>query len=470
MKCRYKKKHIKYINKLLLFLLSILLLTGCTATMMTIGTSADLMGGDKSAKNPFIEADLDALFIDELSGMIKLNQLVLDRIPISYEDPWPELLNDYRQDPKNKKQENKKDNYDECLNNLLKKDFSFYSFYNLQAYIVYITAASNSLVCGLLGSTSTAAFIEAARELGREYEHAKLVLSYEPFGCECEYFRAAYNRLTPNQKACKQIAVKPQCDFFNKPTDEILTYYFFNKGAIDGWAELKIPDSCFRVVSGEQLGTFKEVFYSLLPPDKRDQMERIDDEKAEQEAELETIKAKLKDKKLSKRERAALNKKEEELDQEVQEKSAIQDKLYKEAVQTVEVTPENIKKAKRLLEIVDFIDHNFTNTATAMTFLTIKIVEDAQRVSKVNIKQALLAFGVLTKKGVFTKKDRKAYKKRFELLAKRMVALPINYFEIWGYAIAQKHQVAKYKEYLETIVKIGEKSKKIRDKKGEDNV
>jgi len=445
---------------IILLILSACLLTGCATTLMAVGTSADLMGGDRSAKNPFIEADLDALFIDEISAMVKLNQLVLDRMPISYDDPWPELLNDYRLDPDNQKQKDKKDEYDKCLNKLLKKDFSFYSFYNLNAYVVYITVASNNLIYGLLGSTSSAAFIEAAKELGREYEHAKLVLSYEPFGCECEYFRPNYSKLTPNQQVCKQILVNPKCDFFNKPTDEILTSYLFNKGGIDEWAELKIPASCFRVVSGEQLGTFKDVFYSLLPTDKREQIEHIDEEKAEQEAELESIKARLKDKKLPVAERAALNKKEKELDREVQEKKAIQDKLYKEAIQTIEITPENIKKAKQLLEIVNFIDHNFNNTAAAMSMLTIKIIEDARMIPKINIKQGLMAFGVLSKKGVFTKKDRQAYKKRFELLAKRIVALPVNYFEIWGYAISQKHQVAKYKEYLEAIVKIGQRNNK----------
>ena len=435
----------------------LLLLTGCASTAMIAGLSADLMGGKNAAKNPFIEADLDALFIDEISAMIKLNQLVLERMPISYEDPWPELLNDYRQQVKDQTQRQKKKAYEACLNKLLKKDFSFYDFYNIQAYLAYITVASNDLMTGVLGSVGSGAFIKAAEELGKEYEHAKLVLGYIPFGCKCAYFRPGYTDLTPRHYVCRHIRINPQCAFFNKPTDVMLAYYFFHKGGIRAWADLKVPASCFRVVSGEQLGSFKEVFYSLLPFDKRDQMERVDEELAMLGAELESIKAKLQDKNLPKEEKAALRKKKAELSKQFQNKKALQDKLYKEAIQTLEVTPENIKKAKKLLEVVKFIDHNFTNTATAMTVLTIKIIQDAQRIPKMNIEQALVAFALLSQKGVFVKKDQRAYKRRFKLLAIRIIALPINYFEIWGHAIAQKHQVAKYKGYLEAMVKMEEK-------------
>ena len=445
-------------GKLWCLMLFLLLLTGCASTMMMTGLSANIMGGKNAVKNPFIEADLDALFIDEISAIIKLNQLVLERVPISYEDPWPELLNDYRQPVKDQTQWQKKKAYDACLNRLLKKDFSFYDFYNLQAYLDYISVVSNNLMTGLLGSLESGAFIEAAKELGREYEHAKLVLGYIPFGCKCAYFRQGYTDLTPKHPVCRHIKVNPQCDFFNKPTDVMLAYYFFHKGGIKAWADLKIPANCFRVVEGEQLGTFKEVFYSLLPADRREQMERVDEELTILEAELESIKARLKDKNLSKEKRIALERKKRELTRQFQNEKAIQDRLYREAIQTIEITPENIKKAKKLLEIVKFIDYNFINTATVMTVLTFKIVQDAQRIPKMNIEQALVtSFTLLSQKGVFIKKDQKAYKRRFELLAKRIVALSINYFEIWGHAIAQKHQVAQYKAYLEAIVKMEER-------------
>ncbi len=448
-------------NKKVLWLFFVLLLlTGCASTMMVAGMSAELMGGKEATKNPFIEADLDALFIDEISAMVKLNQLVLERMPISYEDPWPELLNDYRRKVTTQTERQKKKAYDACLKRLLRKDFSFYEFYNLQAYLTYITLSSKNIMAGLLGTAGSGAFIKAAEELGKEYEHAKLVLGYIPFGCKCAYFRPGYTDLTPKSQVCRRVRINPECDFFNKPTDVMLVYYFYNKGGIKAWADLQVPLVCFRIVSGEQLGTFKEVFYSLLPGNIRDQIERIDEELADTEAELESIKARLKDKNIPKEERAALIKKKSELSRQVKNKKVLQDKLYKEAMQTIEVTPENIKKAKKLLEIVKFIDHNFTNTATAMSVLTLKIIEDAQRIPKMNIQQALVSFTLLSKKGVFVKKDRRAYKKRFELLAKRIVALPINYFEIWGHAIAQKHQVARYKSYLQALVKMEEKTTK----------
>ncbi len=435
----------------------LLLLTGCASTMMVAGMSAELMGGKNAIKNPFIEADLDVLFIDEISAMIKLNQLVLERMPISYEDPWPELLNDYRKKARSQIEIQKKDAYNACLRKLLRKDFSFYNFYNLQAYLAYITVSSKDVITGLLGTAGSSAFIKAAEELGKEYEHAKLVLEYIPFGCKCAYFRPEYTDITPKSRVCTHMKINPQCDFFNKPTDIMLVYYLYKKGGIKAWADLQVPVVCFRVVSGEQLGTFKEVFSSLLPGNIRYQIEHVDEELVDTKAELETIKAKLKDKNLPKEERMALIKKKKELSRQVQNKKVIQDKLYKEAIQTIEVTPENIKKAKKLLEIVKFIDHNFTNTATAMSVLTLKIIQDAQRIPKMNVQQGLISFAVLSKKGVFTKKSKNIYKQRFELLAKRIVALPINYFEIWGHAIAQKYQVAKYKTYLQAMIQMEEK-------------
>ena len=81
------------------------------------------------AVNPAMELEMDLVFLDEIAAMTKLNQLLLERMPVSMEDPWPEMLNQYSQEtPKN--EEAAREKYDECLLKLLKDDFYFFRFYN----------------------------------------------------------------------------------------------------------------------------------------------------------------------------------------------------------------------------------------------------------------------------------------------------------------------------------------------------
>ena len=53
-----------------------------------------------------------------------------------------------------------------------------------------------------------------------------------------------------------------------------------------------------------------------------------------------------------------------------------------------------------------------------------------------------------------------AAKKRAGILAKRFVSLPVNYAQIWGYAISQKDQIGMYVNYLEVLVEMERKMKR----------
>ncbi len=440
------------------------LLGGCASGgMMAVGNIANVLGGEKAAKskNPFIEAEIDLVLVDELSAIVKLNQVMLERMPISYEDLWPELLNDYYKKVSSKKERKRKNKYDKCLENLLKKDFSFFRLYNPDAYMSYVIAQGS-----ILGAIGSRAFVEGVKILGKEFEHTKSVLSYVPFGCECAYFRTKYRELTPRSRECRIVKRDPiyrKCEFFNKPTDVLLTKYLFQAGGMKHWADLPIELICFRPVRGEHLGTFKEVFYSLLDPSVRAQIQRIDDELMADRAELESIKAQLNNRKdLSPAERAALKKRKEILSRTIKTKIAIQKKLYKRALNQLNVSWDNIKKAKKLKEVADYIDRSFKETLGVMLNLTLKIVTDIQTIKKTNIAVALATYPMMMSKGVFSVRDRNFYKKRFELVSKKLVALPVTYFEILGYAIAQKYQVAKYREYLNALIKMEKKIKKAR--------
>ncbi len=142
---------------------------------------------------------------------------------------------------------------------------------------------------------------------------------------------------------------------------------------------------------------------------------------------------------------------------ELKNKQVLQKKLYKQALSILNVTPENIKKAKKLKEIADYIDRSFVENMSIILNLTAKIVNDVQTMKTMNITRAFVTYPLLVRKGVFLKRNRRFYERRFKNIAKKLIALPVTYFEILGYSVAQKYQVAKYKGYLEAMIKMEEK-------------
>ncbi len=420
---------------------------GCASMPVVPGTN-------KVSTNPIMELEIDLVFLDELAALTKLNQTILERMPVSLEDKWPELLNHYVKRPAPGEKERKRA-YDECLTRLLKKDFSFFRVYNPAVYTAFLIR-SGGFLSGITGGTRATVFVKAAEALGRRYEHAKLVLGHLPFGCKCAYYSRAFYSVNPSNPIC-QHERRSKCAFFYRPTEEMLYRYLFSSG-FGSWVDLKIHHSCFRVVEGEHLGTFKEVFYTLLPEDKQDEIKRTDEELAIARTDLEKIKAQLKDKKLPWGERVVLSRQKAELEGNVRNKKILQKRLYNEALTTIEVTPEKIEKAKKLLEIAKFIDGNFNRIATAMTFLTVKIIDDIAVWSSLKAQDIGQALSSLIIMGVIVGPNAEALsQKRAKLLGKRVITLPINYAEILAHSISQKEQVAEYKGYLEALVKMEEK-------------
>lgn len=439
------------IKKILCLLTILLLSAGC---MQAIEQATGLQLS--KAVNPVMELEMDLVFLDEIAAMTKLNQMLLDRVPISLEDPWPDLLNSYSEDPSEKDKAARK-KYDVCLTNLLKNDFYFFKFYNPALYFGYVGPGGvNALLSRAIIAARATLIIAAAKEMGRHYEHAKSVVSYYPFGCKCAYYEKGWGGLQPGSSECRQVSIDEECTFFNLPTEETLNQYIFEDRGLNTWVDLKTPLECLRVVEGERLGTFKEVFYTLLPDHIRDAIKRVDDEVQVVEADLEEIKARLNEKELSQEGRARLEKREEELEKEVDIKTGIQQKLYKEATSTVEVTSEKVKKAKKLLNVANYINEGFSQISAAMIALTVKMVDDVLIFAQFNTYQIANSMGYLAAQGIASGPD---VRKRGEILAKRFAGLFMNYPQVWGNAISQKYQVSIYFDYLESLVKMERKLK-----------
>ena len=406
--------------------------------------------------NPVMEMEMDLVFLDEIAAFTKLNQVILKRIPVSLDDPWPELLNHYSSSP-SEQEEKARERYDACLKTLLKADFYFFKTYNTALYFNMMGAGSTAaLLAKAIITSRDLLVIEAAKGMGIRFEHAKWVLSYYPFGCKCDYYSRKFESLRRGSAECRKIKTKRNCPFFTFPTEQMLYQYLFSKGGLKSWEDLQIDMDCLHIVEGERLGTFKEVFYTLLPEHLRSQIRTVDNDVNDAVAELASAQARLKEAGLKRSEVQALEKKEEVLQKEILNKSAIQDKLYKEAVSTLEVTPEKVKKAKKLLQITRFIDSNFSQISAAMSALTIKMTDDMMSFSGLGQSQITDSIIYLTTQGIATG-SRAAAKKRAELLGKRFISLPVNYVQIWSYAISQKSEVSTYMSYLEALAAMDRK-------------
>ena len=408
--------------------------------------------------NPVMELEMDLVFLDELAALTKLNQIILERVPISLSDPWPSLLNDYSAEPRNEESA-RHAAYKECLAKLLKQDFAFYGIYNPSAYFKVLTGNSTGvqalLAQGLISARNTL-IMDGAEEMGRKYEHGKWVISYHPFSCKCPFYSQRFEHLSPGSGECRQSVDRNDCPFFSRPTEEMLYEYLLEKGGLDAWEDLKISPNCLRIVEGETLGPFKAVYYTLFPDHIRDEAAGVDADLEATETELKSVQTRLKEKDLSSAEENRLEKEEDALETTVEELIAVQEKLYETALSTLEPTLEKVAIAKKLLEVTRFISEGFDEISTAMFALTVKMTDDMIVFSKMGSVQVNDDSVSLTSQGV---SSNPMPKERARLLTKRMANLPVNYASILGYAMSQKSLVSEYSDYLEAVVAMEDKLK-----------
>ncbi|RJR25956.1 MAG: hypothetical protein C4582_02775 [Desulfobacteraceae bacterium] len=438
------------------------------AAALALSSCMKQIPGAVKAANPILELEMDLFFMDLVAAQVKMNQLLLDRMPVSLEDDWPELLRHYSEgDVDGEKEKQAKKAYDECLEKALKYDFSFYRFYDLSVYLgalFRVGSFEDLMGAGAVALRGKFCF-EASKILGRRYEHAKTALSSLPFGCICAYYSDKFQSLRPGARECAIPSRDAECSFFNRPTEEILHAQLFG-GGISSWIDFKVPSSCFRVVVGEHLGgvrrgteagSFENVFYTLLPVNLRENLERVDEELFLTVSDLKTVEARLDEKGIQSGERAALNRQKQFLEKEKKNKEGVQERLYKQALKTVQVDRKKIAVAKKLLNIAEYIDDTFNEVNTAMIALTVKIVDDVILFGELGPGDIAQRIAFLTAHGIVKGVD---LQKRFELLGKRAISLPVTWASAWGYAIAQKFKVSRYRDYLEALVKMEDKLKK----------
>lgn len=440
-------------QKMVWLFMALFVLSGCMKAIESV-TGIEITKNT----NPVMELEMDLVFLDELAALTKLNQIILERVPISLDDPWPSVLNDYSATPREGEEE-RYEAYKDCLTKLLKKDFAFYSIYSPSMYFNVLSGNSTgvqALLARVLIAARNKLIMDGAEEMGRKYEHGKWVISYYPFGCKCPFYSQRFEHLVPGSGECREFRERNDCPFFSRPTEEMLYEYLLDKGGLDAWEDLKISPDCLRIVKGEILGPFKTVFYALFPDHIRDEAARVDADLEATETELKSIQTRLEEKNLSSDEENRLEKEEEALETAVDELIAVQKKLYETAISTLEPTPEKIIIAKKLLEVTRFISQGFDEISTAMFALTVKMADDMIVFAQMGSVQINSDSVSLANQGVASQP---MPPERARLMNKRLANLPVNYASILGYAMSQKSLVSEYSDYLEAVAAMEEKLK-----------
>ena len=418
--------------------------------------------------NPILNVETDLVLAEELASVLKFNNLLLDRMPVSTKDIWPELLIDYQKSHKNI---SKKliEQYNNCLLHELTYDYSFYKYYNPIDLRKQITSLAGLALIAHPSAVKKIAMLKVIESYGKRIEHTKNVISYKPMQCNCNYFNPKFKKYFKpiSKRVCRKIDMKlaKKCEFFSKPLEDV--YYKYE----DQFLNLKVGAKCFKAVEGKSYPSFRAAFYALLPDEYRDSLKELDnkflkisEDIAKLESEIKILKKESK-KMENKNKLAVLEKKLDKLKKEKENIEAQRDKNFDKAMKEIEVDKNKIALAKKLKDITDYIYNSLTSVGIGTTVLSLSTLMDVRELMSlgVNARSAVLMTAVIymhDNKAKTTKEAIKMAEKRLKLLLKRSVDLPKNAITIVYGIMAQKSFLSNYSDYIKAYVKLGEKLKK----------
>jgi len=425
--------------------------------------------------NPILNVETDLILAEELATMVKMNNLLLDRMPISYEDKWPELLRDFQKNFKNIKDKKAKEEYTKYLEEMLKKDYSFYQIYDPSDLKEEIKRTGGFALVTNPSAMKKIVLLKIVESYGKNLEHLKNVISYQPLGCGAKYPNPEFEDMFRPLKAnvCTKIENRfaKKCEFFSKPIEDILYEYE------DGFFNLKVGPQCFKVVRGHSYPSFKAAFYELLPNSKRDAIREADEdlqsityEIADVKSQIRVLEEDKKNKEKNQNKIAALKKKLKELEKKEDNIKDVRSKLFEEAMNQIVIDKDKAKLAQKLKIITDYMNHNLTSVGIGTVILTVNTFLDIREILSLggNSQNAIMmtaAIFMADKRAKNMQEAMELAKKRLKLLLQRAVRLPKNAV-VTAYAIgAQKSFLSDYIDYIEAVIEAGKKAGHIKDKK-----
>ncbi|XPV75558.1 MAG: hypothetical protein ACNI27_13060 [Desulfovibrio sp.] len=198
--------------------------------------------------NPLMGLELDLTYIDAMSSMLKVNNIMLNQMILSDDCRWPSRL-------KLEKRE-VDDPYNIWIQKQIGKEFSFYKYYG---------AGKISELFSING-IGQRIMIEISKQTLKRLVHQRKVLDYRPDGCGSP---AIYGEACVSDAKCKQYERdrKGVCGYFDKPLeDQILESLVQGKSL--AWVDRGIRSKCLTPVKGTKnvRKNFQDAFESLLNP------------------------------------------------------------------------------------------------------------------------------------------------------------------------------------------------------------
>ena len=443
--------------------------------------------------NPLQDIELDLVFSDIVSSMLRVNDLMLERIPLSADDEWPARLGL----PGDKA-------YKEWLEGKLSDDFTFFLYYGDMSL-------ADLSIKGLIRRP----LIEGAQAIGVGFEHQMRVISYIPYGCDGPL---PEGEKAPEKAYCESVKA-PSCDcgFFSGHLETQLSRHM-TANDVRQWMETPVDGRCMvrsKAVTCEPYDNFNAAFRSLLPRyllgdvtkaeerinDATDKLRDLFSQKAAEEKDwTDGLKARADAKRKASEERAKLeaggqataqltdeekaaaeqeekaheaakaahDKKVQALRESISKQSEAVDrevevyaKLMESALASPEGVSDNIRLAQVLLAVADSVDANLdkaTYGASAMlTKLVVDVVDMAQNgVDPSVVAQAMASEVICCGKVKTAEEALEMGMERVELDLRRVALLLPNMAVLYGEIIRQNSLLGPKVEYLEKLIELDE--------------
>lgn len=469
---------------------------------------------DAFLDNPIMSFELSGLLAEQLATIVKINHLIMDRMPISIEDKWPELLRDWQLGLSSSNKDDKKEDsedkpeasqatlkqaqafdkatepvytcdeavseYKNQLDSHLKINFSFFNMFNTGELISGLKEGGGigSIFSSPVEAMKKMALLKVSEEYGYSLLHARNVLSREPLGCKVKYPNAEFLDMHAQKTTdCKPLP--KECEFFTMPLEEAILAY----KNINSFIDTTVDTKCLRTVEGRVYESFSKAFYELLPSNSRSALEKVDNDyeqidqklKAllfEKESLTALLELKNSDNETQKAEinfaeaEAKLEVVKKEIDVTENKKSEIvklREKLYKDAIKEIEVDPEKIKLAYKLKNITDYLDNSLAKVSATAVVLTASVIWDVKNLFKLTfspfeaIAKTSFVLSYSSDSNLIPEQTSELVKTRLTKLLSRAGSLPVNIAAI-AYGIkSQLSFLSPYRDYINAMVDLGVK-------------
>ncbi len=320
--------------------------------------------GGMAAENPLQGLELDLTYMDIMAAMLRTNHLMLNQ-KISPEANWP--ANMTLGDPS--------DQYDELLENELKRHFSCFLYYgdmSIADLMSFKKAAERPI-------------IEAVQSVSKHVVHQRMALANAHVGSD---------------------DLQEVCFEFVQPLEEVIYTNLVAKDS-GSWISCQVEVDCLRSVEAhwKSYAKFEEAFEALLDESIVDEykatqseiarqnelLAKQKQEKSQLELELEKVKSGV-----VKTESVFRQNREVEIKNEIKatevkiEKQEIElertqqayEKLMEKAQQRIVVTPDRIELAKNMYSIAQAVEDNLSLALIATPLVSAKAVVDVLYLAK----------------------------------------------------------------------------------------